>query len=242
MSSYSRRLACGAVCLAAFLAALWVASGPVVHGQDKKASKKSGKPERIKPQANTKGLDAQADKLQSTFSRDAEDLAGQYYKAGHLEKAKALLESVLAVNPQSETAQKKLDLIKEGILNSNDVEVDVNASHGWEPSGVTVIENRALRIRAEGTYRFEAAAGGVPPAGFPDKDPGKDMIAGIPCGALMGMIVNETKPGKPFLIGESLDITPKDGGMLLLRINSPPGNKNSGKIKVSVSGYVQPSK
>ena len=102
-----------------------------------------------------------------------------------------------------------------------------------------VFENRPLRIRAEGSYRFDVGSGAITAAGFPDKDPAEDMVSGIACGALMGAIVNEGKSSKPFLIGESLDFTPKDNGMLMLRINAPPGNKNNGKIKVSISGYVQ---
>ncbi len=242
MQKYSSHWAWGAVCMAALLTAAGIAPYPVVQGQEKKASKKATKGDRAKTPGNTKGLDVQADKLQTSFTREAEDLASQYFKAGHPEKAKALLESVLAVNPQSESAQKKLEQLKEVILNSNDFDIEVNSSHGWEPSGVIVTENRPFRIKADGTFRFEVVASGVPPTGFPDKDPMKDLIAGFPCGALMGLIHNEAKPGKPFLIGESLELTPKEGGMLLLRINAPPGNKNSGKLKVSISGNVQSAK
>jgi hypothetical protein len=224
-------LAAGTICLAALMAVGWLAPSRPIHAQDKsKSMKKSSKPGRVKPQANTKNLDTKADQIQSSFARDAEELAGQYVDAGHLEKARALLESVLAVHPQSPNIQKKLEQIKEGILNANDYEVEVNPSQHWKPSGAMVFENRPLRIRAEGSYRFDAGSGAITAAGFPDKDPAEDMVSGI---------VNEGKSSKPFLIGESLDFTPKDNGMLMLRINAPPGNKNNGKIKVSISGYVQ---
>jgi hypothetical protein len=65
------------------------------------------------------------------------------------------------------------------------------------------------------------------------------MVPGVPCGALMGMIFNDGKPGKAFHIGESLDLTPAESGLLFLKINAPPGNKNSGKVKVAISGNVQ---
>lgn len=241
MGRVTRPLVWGVVLVAGLLAAVAVAPPASLHGQDKSKSAKRPKGGGNKPQANTKSLDIQADKLQSSFAHDAEELAGQYYKAGHFEKAKALLESVLAVFPDSPTARKKLDLIQEGILNSNDVNVEVNASHGWKQTGAMVVENRPLRIKAEGSYRFEATAGGLTAAGFPTKDPGEDMVAGVPCGGLMGIILSENKSGKPFFIGESLDFTPKENGMLLLRLNTPPGNKCSGKIRVSISGYVQPA-
>jgi hypothetical protein len=241
MGRVSRCVAWGSVCLAVVMAAAWVTQPPALFGQDKsKSAKKPSKGMRAKPLANTKGLDIQAEKIQSSFARDAEELAGQYVEAGHLDKAKALLESALVVNPDSPNIQKKLEQVKEGILNSNDYEVDVSPAQGWKPSGAVVVENRPLRIRAEGTYRFDLQTGGVTAAGFPEKDPETDVIPGIPCGALMGTIIDsQGKSNKPFLIGESLEFTPKTGGMLLLRVNAPAGNKNSGKIKVVISGYIQ---
>jgi hypothetical protein len=227
------------VSLAALLAAVLFAPVPKVHGQDKaKAAKKSAR-NKGKPLGNTKSLDLKADQIQSSFTKEAEDLAGQYYDAGHLDKARSLLQAILAVNPEAANIQKKLELVNEGLMNSNDVEVEISPSQSWKPSGAIVLGKGALRIKAEGTYRFEAAVSGVSAAGFPDKTLEEDMVSGIPCGALMGLILTEGKPGKPFFIGESLDLTPKEGGLLLLRVNTPPGNKCTGKLKVTISGGVQ---
>ncbi len=230
----------GVLCLAAALAMVAISSIPDAQGQDKsKSAKKSTKGAKTRPVGNTKNLDIKADQLSSSFTRDAEELAGQYAEAGYPDKAKAILESALAVNPQSPTIQKKLEQVKENIMNSNDYDCDVNPARGWEPSGALVVENRPLRIKAEGTYKFDAGGGSVTAAGFVGNEPATDMVLGIPCGALMGAIVDGTKAGKPFLIGESLDFTPKDAGMLMLRVNAPAGNKNSGKLKVTISGFIQ---
>jgi len=231
----------GTICLAAALTIAWIASIPDARGQDKsKSSKKSNKGGgKARPLANTKNLDIEADKLASSFTRDAEELAGKYAEAGYPDKAKAILESALAVNPQSPNLQKKLEQVKEVIMNSNDYDVDVNPARGWEPSGALVVENRPLRIRVEGTYKFDAGGSNLTAAGFPSSEPAIDAVPGIPCGAMMGAIMDGTKVGRPFLIGESLDITPKEGGMLMLRVNAPAGNKNSGKLKVSISGFIQ---
>lgn len=240
MRGSERIMTAGAACLLAALAATWISPVPSAQGQDKsKASKKTTKGGKTKPAGNTKNLDIKADQLQSAFTRDAEELAAQYAEAGHLERAKAILESALAVNPQSASIQKKLDQVKEGVMNANDYAVDVNPARGWEPSGAMVFENRALRIKTEGTYKFDAGPGSLTAAGFPQKEPAQDMVPGIIGGALMGMIVNDGKPGRPFFIGESLDFTPKENGMLHLRVNAPAGNKNTGKLRVSISGYVQ---
>lgn len=240
MRNPDKMAAVGAVCLALALTTVWCSSVPDLRGQEKsKPAKKSNKAGKSRPQANTKNLDIKADQLASSFTRDAEELAGQYADAGHLDKAKAILESALAVNPQSANIQKKLEQVKEGIMNSNDYDVDVNPARGWEPSGAAVIENRPLRIRVDGTYKFDVGGGNTTAAGFAGNEPATDMVLGIPCGALMGAIVDGNKVGKPFLIGESLDITPREAGMLMLRVNAPPGNKNSGKLKVSISGFIQ---
>jgi len=248
MRIQSRLLLWGPVILAVLLTGVWIAPVPPiplspVQGQVSSKSKKSPKGGRTKAPGNTKALDIQADQMQSTFTKEAEELAGKYFDAGYPDKAKALLESVLAVNPEAPNIQQKLDKVKEGILTSNEFEVELNPSQGWKPSGVMVEEKRPVRIKAEGTYRFETGSSGITAAGFPEKDAGEDMIPGIPCGALMGVVIGDGKPGKPFLIGELLEnFNPKESGMLLLRINAPPGNKNSGKLRITISGNVQSAK
>jgi hypothetical protein len=238
----------GPIALAALLAGAWIAPFPPfsaspASGQDKSKSKKAGKASRAKAPANTKALDIQADQVQATYTKEAEELAGKYYDAGYPDKARALLESVLAVNPEAPNIQQKLERVKEGILNSNEFEVEVNPSQGWKPTAVMVEEKRSIRIKAEGTYRFDLGVSGVTAAGFPDKEPADDMVAGIPCGALMGVIIGDGKTGKPFLIGELLEnFAPRESGLLLVRINAPAGNKNSGKLKVTISGSVQAAK
>jgi hypothetical protein len=211
------------------------------HAQEKsKAAKKANKGTKPKPAANTKSLDAKAEQLQSSFTREAEDLATQYAEAGYPEKARTILESALAVNPQSASIQKKLEQVRDNVMNANVVEIDVNAAHGWDSFGIVVTEKQSVRIRSEGSYKFDTGPNSLTGAGFVQKDPGQDMLPEFPCGALVGMVVIEPgKSGKPFLIGEYLDLIPKESGTLLLRINAPPGNRNAGKLKVAISGHVQ---
>jgi hypothetical protein len=241
MNNIHRILVAATLSLVATLSVAWISPFSTAQGQDKsKSSKKPAKGGKARPLANTKNLDIKADQLQSSFTRDAEELAGQYVEAGHPDKAKAILESALAVNPQSVSIQKKLETVKEGMMNANDVEIDVNSASGWESFGVTVAQNRPLRIKASGTYKFDTGPNSLTAAGFLPKEANQDLIPGIACGALMGLIVGEDgKTGKPFSIGESLDFAPKESGLLLLRVNSPAGNKNTGRLKVSISGYVQ---
>src|SRR6516165_3500983 len=90
MWNFSKTWAALIVCLAALLATVWTAPVPRVLGQDKsKSAKKSVKGGKGKPLGNTKNLDVKADQIQASFTKEAEDLAGQYYDAGHLDKARS---------------------------------------------------------------------------------------------------------------------------------------------------------
>ena len=75
------------------------------------------------------------------------------------------------------------------------------------------------------------------------------MAAGVPAGALMGIIVPAPKQGQrqppepsaPFAIGNELEYTSDVSGTLLLRVNSPPGATCIGKLRVMISGNISPA-
>lgn len=229
-----------------FVCGVIAATGLLYSTADGQTSSKGSKKSTTKkPVANTAGLDGRAERLQSTFVKDAEDLAGEYFDAGHLEKAKVLLKTAISIMPDAQTLKKKLDAIEEEMLSSNEVSAELDTSASWKPTKVLVTEGKAVRIQVVGqgqaapTYRFSVSET-VGPAGFPTTDSNnQDMVGGMPCGALLGAILkSDNKPGRPFLIGEKLEFTPKDSGLLFLRINAPAGNKNNGKLKLTVSGAV----
>lgn len=205
-----------------------------VHGQ---GSKKAAKGK--KPVANVQNLDIRASQIQASFTKEAEELAGAYAETGHLEKSKSLLEQALTLNPEDPGLKEKLKKVDELILSSNDFQMQVNAAGGWEETKAMLFKDQPVRFQVQGTYRFVANTT-VGAAGFPDKDPEKDMAPGVPCGALMGVIVAEgNKPGKQFLIGEGGEVKPKETGYLFLRVNSPPECKHVGKLSITISGYVK---
>ena len=210
--------------------------------QDKSKSSKSKvskSTSKKKPISNVQGLDVRAEQAQASFIKEAEDLATEYIDAGHLEKAKSLLQSALTLKPEADEIKDKIKQLDETILTSNDFEVDVNVARMWEPANATVFESHPIRFQVEGTYRYVSNLT-LGAAGIPDADPVKEMVAGIPCGALMGVIATaDGKMSKPFAIGEGRDFTPKETGLLFLRVNCPPDNKNVGKLKVLISGYVK---
>lgn len=210
------------------------------------SSKGSKKPTAKKPVADTSGLDGRADRLQNSFLKEAQDLANEYFEAGHFDKAKVLLESAIALKPDSADLKKKLEVLEEKMLSSNEVSAEVDPSASWKPTKIMVTAGKSIRLQVVGqgqtapSYRFSVSET-ISPNGFPTTDSNNfDMVPGFPCGALLGAILKtDDKPSRPFLIGEKLDFTPKDSGLLFLRINAPAGNKNTGKLKLVISGSVQ---
>jgi hypothetical protein len=53
------------------------------------------------------------------------------------------------------------------------------------------------------------------------------------------MIISQGKPSKPFAVQAGREMTPKDGGLLVLRINAPTGSQCSGKLQIQLSGYAK---
>lgn len=223
----------------AALAAILLASageGPVLLAQNRSGD----------GAADTKSLDVQLERIQEQYVRETARLAEQYEQAGDLEKAKQVLQSILKVRPDLPPVEEKIKELDEAILSQNKVEVRIDVSRGWGPPVGRVFEGRRLRIRAEGEYRFRVNRT-LGPDGFPTKQPENgDMARGIPCGALMGMVVTQDesgdpKTGDPIKIGTGRVYTPKQDGLLFLRVNVPPGHESHGRIDLTVSGHMAPA-
>ncbi|MCA9114212.1 MAG: hypothetical protein KDA79_03950 [Planctomycetaceae bacterium] len=201
---------------------------------------------RNNPEANVKELDLQAEKVRAEFLRGSVELATEYEKAGELEKAKTVLSTILKLQPDAKGVKAKIDSLDNELIVSNPLELEVDTGRGWTAVGVRVFGDQPFRIQSSGKYRF-VSNGLVGPEGFPTAEPAAgDMAVGIPCGALMGVILSPDKkglkPGAPFAVGTETDIKPKADGLLYLRVNTPPGSKCSGRIKVLLTGYVRSTK
>lgn len=201
------------------------------QGNSKKSSRNSKKP-------NVIALDAKAERLQSGFSKEAAVLAAEYERAGQLEKSKQLLELLLQIEPRAAGVRDKIAQLDETILSANEFQFEVDVSRGWGKPLAAVVEGRTFRIQAAESYRFVAHLS-VGPRGFPTENPINDMSADAPCGALIGMVVSKGKSGKPFRVGESRQFSPKQDGVLFLRVNAPAGHKSTGRLKVTLSGHIR---
>lgn len=253
-----RRSVVACICLVSvawLVAQSWtVFSLPEIAAQDKSKSKAP------KKKGNSNVLDVKANEIQGEFIKSAESLATDYYELKEYDKARSLLKSIQALDPERAGLAAKMKLLDENQITSNEVDVEVNPAKPWDSTGVLVTAGKPIRIKADGNYRF-AVSSQVGPTGFnPAKEPTPlDMVAGLPIGSLIGIVHSEDRAQtgqpdnrvdkkkdeakeEPFLIGEGCDYTPQKDGLLFLRVNAPPENKNTGKIKVQITGGLKVGK
>jgi hypothetical protein len=192
-----------------------------------------------------RALDTQADKARTEYLKSLGDLAKSYDDAGLTEKSKEIMEAILAVNPEDANAKKRLKEIGDAVYDKNEWKVNYDPAQPWMNAGVMLTKDQPVRFEAEGDYKVFVNET-LGPDGYANDDPTKDLIAGIPMGALMGAM---SPPGqgnrraedvRPFNIGGKLEFTPKADGPVFLKVNAPPGAKVTGKIRLTIRGNFKP--
>jgi len=226
----------------------WTAAVPAQPSPAK--SKAKSKP--ISP-AELKKLDSRLEEVQRTFLKDTDSIIRGYEEGGQYDRAKILLEVLLKLDPKNEVIKKKLEQLDDMILDSSESEMELDASKGWQQVGL-VTKDRLIRIEVEGDYRFVASLPATAD-GFPTKDPANDM-AGAPLGSVVAIILPPTGAGgggggrdggnaqrqpTPFFVGAKFEQQVQRDGMLLLKVNVPPGSKCTGKLKVKLGGVTRSS-
>ena len=219
---------------------VWLTGGLFVEAQTGKAK---ARPKAVSP-GEMKKLDVRMEDVQKSFIKDTATLIRDFEEAGQPERAKLLLEVLLKLDPKNDSIQKKLDSLNDQILNQSEFEFELDVSKSWVQVGV-VTGGKLARITAEGDYKFDAA-GKLTADGVPSQDPANDMVSGVPMGTLMGALMpanpqpnrNNGNPNKPtpFAVKSEHEWTPKQDGVLLLKLNFPAGTKCTGKLKLKVSG------
>ena len=223
---------------------VWLAAAPLVEAQTGKAK---ARPKTVSPN-EMKKLDVRMDDVQKSFIKDTASLIRDFEEAGQPERAKLLLEVLLKLDPKNDSIRKKIDDLNDKILDQSEFEYELDVSKPWVQVGV-VTGGKLARITAEGDYKFDAA-GKLTADGVPAQDPANDMITGVPMGTLMGVVMpanpqpNRTANGNPnkpppFAVKTEYEWTPKQDGVLLLKLNFPAGTKCTGKLKLKVSGMLK---
>ncbi|QDT44556.1 hypothetical protein Pan241w_46680 [Gimesia alba] len=191
---------------------------------------------------NTKQLNIQADKLRDSFIRQSADIAKKYSDAGDYEKSREMLESILSIKKDVPGVKAMIKQLNEKLMTSNSADFEIDASRNWSTPAGFVAKGKMVRIQSTGAYDFVTDIK-TSVKGLPDSTPMKELAAGIPAGALMGIVISQEKGkrklGKPFTIGEKAEYVPKDDGILMIGLNLPAGHRSTGKIKVRISGYIR---
>lgn len=203
--------------------------------------------QRRSPPSPTRTLDSAAEKAENEYLSTLADLAKQYDDAGDKQKASEMLRNILKLKPDAEVVKNKLKQYEEAIFKDNVQTIEVDVSSGWVATGILVSKDKPVRLEADGTYRF-SINDSVGPGGYASNNVASGLVDGIPCGALMAVVgkANESagrKPNdrdlpRPFLVGTQKEVTPKETGPLLFRVNTPEGARCIGKIKVKVTGNI----
>lgn len=231
------------LCRALMLTLFLTISGQTLFAQSSRSKKKYSKSKSSKKKltnAEIQAMESQTEKLKEDFVSQMAILATDYAKGGEYEKSKTILKQLKKMSPDMPGIRAKIDQLDNALLSKNEAEFDLKVSSGWGVPLALVTKGKKFRIQVAGKYKFVSTAT-LSPAGFPDsKPPQVGFVTDIPCGALMGIIVKKgKKPGKPFYVGLGKEISPPQSGFLFLKLNTPPGSKSSGKLKVQLSGGIQ---
>jgi hypothetical protein len=197
--------------------------------------------------AEMRRLDAKLASVSESFLRDTTTLIASYENVGQFERAKLILEVLQKLDPKNEVIREKLMSLNERMMEATQQEVELEANAQWTAVG-RVMRGRPIRIQASGEYKITATME-TGPAGMSSTNPVSDLVAGVPLGALMGVILpvpekatdGEQRPAanqqaQPFGVGVAYDRPADRDGILYLKVNVPPGAKCTGRLKAQVSG------
>ncbi len=189
---------------------------------------------------NAKELEIRLEKAEAALVDEYTEVAKEFYDQGDKEMSMAMLRRLNQLNPKLSGLGDKIKLISEELMQENANEIELDTRKTWELVG-NVFKDRAFRLQATGEYKMTYAATIGVDGLKPDED-SKDHIASAPLGCLLGVIVSDGKPGKPFPVKAELEYTPKESGQLFLKVNVPDGSRCIGKLKVRFSGYIDSGK
>jgi hypothetical protein len=189
---------------------------------------------------NAKELELRLEKAETALVDEYKDVAIEFYKQGDKEKSMAMLRRLKQLNPTLQGLGDRIAEMSEELMQENANEIELDTRKTWELVG-NVFEDKPFRLQASGEYKMTYAAT-IGVEGLKTDENSKDHIAGAPLGCLLGVIVTDGTPGRPFPVKAELEHTPKKSGQLFLKVNLPDGSRCIGKLKVRFSGYIDSGK
>jgi hypothetical protein len=205
------------------------------------SSKTKPKPKTATP--NAKALDTKLGHVTQQFVRDFEGLAQEYEDAEQYESAVRLWEVLLKLSPEYPGAEAKIKQLGEKMMASTEFDMELDVSGDWVGPVAVTIKDKPFRVQASGDFKVILSPMSSTADGVPVDETGRDLVPGIPLGALMGVLIGpDGKPGRPFRMGSAYEETAKQRGLLLLKINVPKEHRSQGKLKLTLSGVGKISK
>ncbi|HWB08427.1 MAG TPA: hypothetical protein VG826_04355 [Pirellulales bacterium] len=183
--------------------------------------------------------DPRLKKLQVDFVIEAARLAKEYERKRDIEGARGCYEQILRLVPHHPEAEKALERIHGEELTAEKKKLQVKATDGWQDTGVNVIANRPIQIRADGTWTFRMEyvldADGME---IPEE------LKDFNLGCLVGKIVTggNADENKPFQVGKEQTFTPEAAGRLFLRMYDHDPSDNKGYLSVEITGTFEKGK
>jgi hypothetical protein len=198
------------------------------------AQEKKGKEEKVKILN-----DPELMKLHLDFVKEAEKLAVKYEKEKSWSKAKDCYEQILKLVPQYLPAKAKVEQLLLMEATAQNHVVVLAANEKWKDTGINVLEDRPITIRASGTWTFRLTAE-VTPAGL--KIP--EELREFDPGCLVGMIVppdvkDPKKEIKPFMIGQEKQFLAPRTGRLFVQMYDNDVRDNEGELTIEIRGTFQ---
>lgn len=187
---------------------------------------------------NVKALNARVEKLEKNLFSEVVEISTMYEDAGQYDRAKSLLDVLMKLNPNLPGLKEKLDQLESKAFDAQEIEYVMDTGKGWVSVGAAVARGKPVRVEVEGEYKFQYG-GNLTADGVTADQAGSDYVDSIPMGALMAVVVNNGKPGKPHPITTKMQWTPQEDGLVMLKINAPTGHKSTGKLTVKMSGLVR---
>ena len=204
-----------------------------VYGQSARERRSSG------DVSTARAMEIRLQKAEEMLVNEYKEVAIEFYRQGDKERARKMLRRLQTLNPELEGLQERIDSISEELMLRNGSEYQLDTStEGWQQVA-DVAKGKAFRISAEGDFQLVMTA----TVGVTGMSADKESAAQLPdaaLGCLLGIVVGrDGKPGKPFIVGGGLDVTPQRDGQLHLKVNVPPRTKCSGKLRIQLSGHVR---
>ncbi|MCP4172774.1 MAG: hypothetical protein GY758_18590 [Fuerstiella sp.] len=191
---------------------------------------------RDEDQPSAKALEVRLEKAEEALVNEYKDVAIEFYKQGDKEKSMKMLHRLRQLSPQTNGLKERIGAISEELMQENAADLEVDTRKTWELVG-EVSEGKPFRIQAAGEYKMTFITT-VTVDGMQEQKDSTEFLHDAPLGCLLGIIVSDGKPGKPFPVKSELEYTPKKNGQFFLKVNVPPGTRCIGKLKIHASGYL----